>query len=247
MNVLQFMFARHCVTALKLSEEQAQWILFVDADMAVINPNRLIEEWIDEDVNIIFYNRIFNYEIAAGSYLVKNTNYSRNFLQLWASYDRKLPNSLHGTDNGAIQVLLSTFFNFLKYQKTQDLYVYEACARSILGQRSKWPGQLSILPKGASWVRDTWLTNSMWSQRDFILHGWQLRKLDAVTSASWPSPLTTHEFNLSTCGSEKAGHNWQYKDTFMRSDEEIQAQLKQVIDYSYRMYLNDLGKVDSYT
>lgn len=70
-TLLQFMFARHCVTVQKLIEEQVEWIFFVDADMAVINPNRLIEEWIDDDVAVILYDRIMNSEVAAGSYLVK--------------------------------------------------------------------------------------------------------------------------------------------------------------------------------
>uniref|UniRef100_A0A915CDE2 RCK N-terminal domain-containing protein n=1 Tax=Parascaris univalens TaxID=6257 RepID=A0A915CDE2_PARUN len=43
----------------------------VNADMAVINPNRLIEEWIDDDVDVILYDRIMNSEVAAGSYLVR--------------------------------------------------------------------------------------------------------------------------------------------------------------------------------
>ncbi|VDN40347.1 unnamed protein product [Gongylonema pulchrum] len=98
-----FMFARHCVTA-RIMEERSgiQWFLFIDADMGVVNPNHLIEKWIDNSVNIIFYNRIFNHEIMAGSYLAKNTVYSQNFLRFWAEYETRLPNSVHGSDNGAI-------------------------------------------------------------------------------------------------------------------------------------------------
>uniref|UniRef100_A0A915CI93 RCK N-terminal domain-containing protein n=1 Tax=Parascaris univalens TaxID=6257 RepID=A0A915CI93_PARUN len=45
----------------------------VNADMAVVNPNRLIEEWIDDDVDVILYDRIMNSEVAAGSYLFAQT------------------------------------------------------------------------------------------------------------------------------------------------------------------------------
>ena len=42
---------------------------------------RRIEEYIDPKFDIEFYDRFFNQEITMGSYIVKNSNWSINFLR----------------------------------------------------------------------------------------------------------------------------------------------------------------------
>ncbi|ETN85516.1 hypothetical protein NECAME_01406 [Necator americanus] len=120
------MFRRHCVVAEVL--QTTDWVLFIDADIGVVNPTRLIEEYVDTRFDITFYDRFCSWEVAMGSYIVKNTKFSRTFLMNFANFERQLPDSFHGSDNGAIH--------------------------------------------GTGWVRDIWITNSMWSlERDFMLHG----------------------------------------------------------------------------
>uniref|UniRef100_A0A915CFE2 Glycosyltransferase family 92 protein n=1 Tax=Parascaris univalens TaxID=6257 RepID=A0A915CFE2_PARUN len=49
------MFRRHCIISYILPKYE--WILVVDADVGVINPTRLIEEFIDDKYDLIFFDR----------------------------------------------------------------------------------------------------------------------------------------------------------------------------------------------
>uniref|UniRef100_A0A914S8H6 Uncharacterized protein n=1 Tax=Parascaris equorum TaxID=6256 RepID=A0A914S8H6_PAREQ len=73
-----------------------------------------------------------------------------------------------------------------------------------------------------------------------------LSTLDAQVFALWSLPLSSYEFNMLTCSTEDAGYNWHYKDTFIRSDEEIESMINEAIKSSHQTYLNDLGKIAGY-
>ncbi|KAF1751404.1 hypothetical protein GCK72_017958 [Caenorhabditis remanei] len=93
-------FRRHCVVSKILSNYST--LLFLDADIGVVNPKKRIEEYLDDNIDITFYDRHFNFEVAMGSYILKNTPYAKQFFEEFAAYESKLPNSVHGTDNGAL-------------------------------------------------------------------------------------------------------------------------------------------------
>ncbi|GMR33404.1 hypothetical protein PMAYCL1PPCAC_03599, partial [Pristionchus mayeri] len=102
-------FRRHC-TIERFMESRlrpSDWLLVMDADIAVINPNILLEKYVDDLFDITLFDRFFNWEVAALSYLVRNTERGRKFVRDFASWEFKLPNVKgHGTDNGALHPYL---------------------------------------------------------------------------------------------------------------------------------------------
>uniref|UniRef100_A0A914QZV3 Uncharacterized protein n=1 Tax=Panagrolaimus davidi TaxID=227884 RepID=A0A914QZV3_9BILA len=153
--------------------------------MAVINPCHTIQEYLDknEKVEIIFYERYYDHEIAAGSYLVRNSEYSRKFIHFWADYFYRLPQSFHGTDNGAIhQVFMELNFpdetskmqcyNIWNNSRGyDDLFAYQACTKHALtSNTSLFINETVKLIRKMSpgWVRDGWLTSTKWSPQDFM-------------------------------------------------------------------------------
>ena len=75
------MFRRHCLVVEFLTNRtvtEVDWILFLDADIGVINPEHMLEEYLIDDVSgtnidadLIFHRRLFNGEIMAGTYFAR--------------------------------------------------------------------------------------------------------------------------------------------------------------------------------
>ncbi|CAJ0587398.1 unnamed protein product, partial [Mesorhabditis spiculigera] len=101
-----FLFARHCIMVDLMKGVPNEWFLFFGADNGVINPIRRIEEYLPAEttVDVVFYNRFYNDEIMADTYLIRNTKRSHIFLNRWAEYYNLTKDyECSGTDNGAIQ------------------------------------------------------------------------------------------------------------------------------------------------
>ncbi|GMR43523.1 hypothetical protein PMAYCL1PPCAC_13718, partial [Pristionchus mayeri] len=104
-------FRRHCHThkLMKTEIKEGDWALFIDGDVGVVNPKRLIEEYLEDGYEIYLFDRFYNWEYAALSYLVKNNERGRGWVEEFTSFEFKLPNSFHGTDNGALHPFLMQY------------------------------------------------------------------------------------------------------------------------------------------
>ncbi|EYC08656.1 hypothetical protein Y032_0065g3671 [Ancylostoma ceylanicum] len=169
-NHSNLFFKKHCAAAMYLPE--TDWMLVLDADTGVVNPNHCIEEWIDDRVDVLLYERFFNWEVAAGNYLVKNSDFGRKFLREFAKYEFKLPKSWHGHDQGGLMMVLlelllphatSEYTVCEEYWKTAtDYNTYMAvviCVREALGAERVWPRKVRLFRKAEAFVRDALLTS----------------------------------------------------------------------------------------
>ncbi|EPB76870.1 hypothetical protein ANCCEY_03996 [Ancylostoma ceylanicum] len=154
-------FQRHCIVAQLLNVTTLDWILFVDSDIGVVNEKVRLENVLDSSMDIIFYDRMFNHEIMAGSYIVRRSNFSIEFLRGWANYESRLPTSFHGRDNGAIHMWL--------VEQLRPAPLLLSKCRKIWNTSTDY-GTLSQFT-GKGWARDAWLTNSHWNpSSDFMFH-----------------------------------------------------------------------------
>ncbi|XGW17049.1 hypothetical protein V3C99_002012 [Haemonchus contortus] len=209
----KYLFKRHCIAAEYLKD--TDWMLVLDADIGVVNPNHCIEEWIDDRVDVILYERFFNSEISAASFMVRNSDFGRDFLMKWADRELTLHRRWHGLDNGVLHLhVLDTLIpDAIQERKNcHDVWLnatsYEtymavvSCVRQALGATRLWPGKLRFYRKAHGWVRDGFLTSNKWHDGDFMFHLWKDPK---------------------SCGNGKNG--WHWNETKHVDVEEIKARL----------------------
>ncbi|WKY15014.1 hypothetical protein Q1695_000492 [Nippostrongylus brasiliensis] len=258
---------RHCVVSQVLPNYHI--LLYIDADMGVVNPKRRIEEYIDSSVDIAFFDRFYNWEVAAGSYIVRNSSWSLRFLKGFADYEYRLPLKFHGTDNGALHAYLAEVM-FAKDRKNElafcfriyynarsydDLFTFEACVRQMFGLFTRF-GNIEIYKKGTAWVRDNWMSNSKWSpERDFMIHNWksiQLRKyktsdlplsLHGPSKGEWFVPFDGHiHLNLCTSGNT----TWNYDKNLITSQRDIDMKFDELYDRIDKERIKSLARMTDF-
>ncbi|KAK6054729.1 hypothetical protein COOONC_07766 [Cooperia oncophora] len=217
--------------------------LYLTPDTGVVNPNHCIEEWIDDRVDIIFYERFFNWEIASGNYIVRNTDFAVNFLKDWGDWEFTQPSNWNGADNGVLQLLIMKTVLPWAVQETENCdnvwhnasgyesyLIYVSCVKQALGATRFWPGKIRIYHRAHGWVRDGFITTDKWSDADFMLHGWKAQK---VGESGWESPFKKN-LDPSLCGPHYNGWDWIIKKRMNVSD--IKEELARFERYSGRTY-----------
>ncbi|MFH4978593.1 hypothetical protein AB6A40_005302 [Gnathostoma spinigerum] len=255
-------YRRHCVLAEILKRapvynSSGTWFVAVDADTGVINPRHKIQEWIDDTVDIIFYNRIWQFELMAGIFMVKKGLLAEEFLMRWSAYPEIEPKSMVHYDNVVIH---SVVMDMMKPQRPAErkicdqllsistnfaeAFVYEACARVVMRNMSFDGGKILIYKKGGSWCRDGWLTSSKWCPNDFFFHGWQIRS--KTGHELYEQSILSHTFKDSDCLPDNFLDAWQYNKSFMDSCENIEAALKEHIDRNDESFYVTMLKVQDF-
>lgn len=184
-----FFYKKHC-TVKEISEiTKSQWLLVLDADNAVVNFDKKLEEYIDDSKQVIHGTRFHNNEISAGNYIIRNTDWGRQYLADWSS---SLDNGFGGMnhDNGALHFLLLKRLSDIsipghkecinKGKQSDDYMKFVSCVHEVLAktkcQGFQWK-HIKIIPNtiDSDWLAiDVGRSKAKWSTRSFMFHAMKM-------------------------------------------------------------------------
>lgn len=183
-DVEQFFFRRLCAAYQYMHTIPSNdYILALDGDNAVVNNKHRISKWTQGMKDVYFYHRFHNNEVAASSYMIRNTQYGRQFLRDWYSLHHGRFH-LHGysgmnSDNGALHWLLGQRIPQSMPAPCEslgragrDYYGFVACIQRTLAkscQSDAW-NHIHIYPHAKGWTHDGWVVNYRWSNSTFMHH-----------------------------------------------------------------------------
>lgn len=187
-HIGNFFFRKHCLVLLYLIyAHSVKWLLVLDGDNVLVNASKKIEEYIplNSNVHVIHYERFYNGEIMAGNYLIKNHQWSYNYLLNWINLERYLPPVFyHNNDNGAIHIHLLIMLNVSKegakkciklWQRSTNEVIYDefiGCFKCALAGRRKFP-HLWIFRRGHGFARDYREPENAVFPTDFLIHSFK--------------------------------------------------------------------------
>ena len=107
------------------------------------------------------------------------------------------------------------------------MFVYEACCRAILGENRLWPDRVKLLARGEGWARDFGVTNHLWSNRDFMLHGWKEENFIEYQNRTGIDirPIKS-TLNIDKCATEHQLQDvWHYAEHLISTDDVVNQKL----------------------
>uniref|UniRef100_A0A0K0FFH7 Glycosyltransferase n=1 Tax=Strongyloides venezuelensis TaxID=75913 RepID=A0A0K0FFH7_STRVS len=259
------MFRRHCIIAnyAQKHKNDIKYIVFIDGDVGVVNPIHRLENYLPKGGgDILFYDRVFTREIMAGSYIIRNTLYTRSFLRFFADYEYRMPKNSDGRDNVALQAVFIDFLGSVehrnKYLQCMKIYnyasgfdqnmVFVSCMRYILNLMDETPndndyqtfegGKIKILRRKSKkrWSRDGWLTGWAFCNDELFHHAWKQNEIKKRKNVFKKRFLS----NETICRGSGFFKLWDYDNSFRKDCKNIYDSIERYADSSYNYYLKEI-------
>lgn len=180
-----FMFKRHCMVLAEL--QKFDWVAAFDGDVGVVDAGRCLESVLGAGIDVVHEERFHNGEVHAGAYVVRNTDFGRQYLKKWMVYDKDLTSVSHNSDNGALHVHLLKYlagndtavvdkcYSMWKSSHNLDIYdQYVGCVMEFASDAARLrdgPRNIRLIRRGHGFVRDLWVTaGDAVSPVDFFVH-----------------------------------------------------------------------------
>uniref|UniRef100_A0A0N4ZLP3 Glycosyltransferase n=1 Tax=Parastrongyloides trichosuri TaxID=131310 RepID=A0A0N4ZLP3_PARTI len=269
-----FLFQRHCIVsnfALQY-KHLFDYFLFIDNDIGILNPKKKLEKYLPlNEEQIIFYERYFNHEIAIGSFIFKNSHYTRRLLHFIADFIYKMPPIHCGGDNIPLHGAIFDFIATSSYRKEYNIcnniwnnlnikiniwkncMMYVACIRWALNKMDEGNNlydyqsfdnnKIIVLKKfnERRWVRDIWVTNFKFSTDDFFIHGLKSDYMLKEKKLIFDDFI----FNRDLCRGPNYFDAWKYNNNSITDTDTINKLLFYWKEKAYKEYIKLLeeGKI----
>uniref|UniRef100_A0A0K0EZ07 Nucleotide-diphospho-sugar transferase domain-containing protein n=1 Tax=Strongyloides venezuelensis TaxID=75913 RepID=A0A0K0EZ07_STRVS len=267
-NQPEFFFRRHCIIAnyAQRYKKEIKYIVIIDSDIMVINPVHRVENYLPKgEEDILFYDRSHNSEIMAGSYIIKNTLYTRSFLKFFADYQYKKPIDNTFGDNAALHPVFAEFIGVVehhnKYLRCMEIYrshnsglepymLFVSCMRYVLNLMDETPndinyytyegGKIKIVRKLSKkrWSRDSWLSDYKFCDDELFHHGLKEKEIELRKNLFKRKFLS----NEKMCKSSDFLKLWDYDESFRMDCKFIDYKVKVEVDRAHDKHMNYINE-----
>jgi len=168
-NFPNYIKKRHCIVLHMLS--YYDYVIHIDADTGVMNPQHCFEDFINPDVDLHFLLRVHTNEIQAGHYILKNTVISKAFFSSYLAGRLDFINEQPKLQQKISETFLPPdLHSKCLVKKGEDYFKWVRCLVSSLHSLKTGKKRLLLYSRAHAFVRDGWANRYHWSAVDFMLH-----------------------------------------------------------------------------